>query len=313
MHPWNQPILDSIKARLGRLPHALLIHGPRGVGKLELAERLAQFLLCEVPAKAPCGACDGCRWYLGGNHPDFRRLEPEALAAPVEEAEDAPVSSKRSKPSLEIKIEQVRALDDFLNVGSHRGGRRVVLVHPAEHMNIPTANALLKGLEEPSAGAVFLLVSHRPALLLPTVRSRCVSLAVPIPPKDVALKWLAAQKVTKPERWLAYAGGAPLRAIDYAGEGEEIEGLLRSPGPVDDREKLELLAEALQKMALDRALAAFGLPAKYQTGTASVPASQARAWLTFARQMGEHRLLTRHPLAPKLFSAQMLGEMPKPG
>ena len=77
MHPWNQPILDSLKGRLDRLPHAILLHGPRGVGKLALAETMAQLFLCEHkdPKARPCGQCDGCRWYLAGNHPDFRRLE----------------------------------------------------------------------------------------------------------------------------------------------------------------------------------------------------------------------------------------------
>src|SRR3954464_8653163 len=82
MHPWNQPILDSLKATRDRLPHALLLHGPRGVGKLELAERVAQLLLCEHadPAARPCDESTACRWYLAGNHPDFRRVEPEAIA-----------------------------------------------------------------------------------------------------------------------------------------------------------------------------------------------------------------------------------------
>ncbi|HEX6154909.1 MAG TPA: DNA polymerase III subunit delta', partial [Burkholderiales bacterium] len=80
MHAWNQPILDSLVARSARLPHALLVYGPRGVGKLALAESISQTMLCENSGKKPCGTCDGCRWFLSGNHPDFRRIEPEALA-----------------------------------------------------------------------------------------------------------------------------------------------------------------------------------------------------------------------------------------
>ncbi|MGH8703846.1 MAG: DNA polymerase III subunit delta', partial [Burkholderiales bacterium] len=170
-------VWEQLAAKVGRLPHALLLHGAAGIGKLELAERFAQLLLCEKrgQGRRPCGACDGCRWFLGGNHPDARYVEPEALArhAPVEEEGDE-VRSKAAKPSTEIKIEQVRALADFVNLGSHRGGRRVSIIHPAEDMNAHAANALLKNLEEPPAGAVFVLVSHRPARLLPTIRSRCV-------------------------------------------------------------------------------------------------------------------------------------------
>ncbi|HET7361962.1 MAG TPA: DNA polymerase III subunit delta' [Burkholderiales bacterium] len=317
MHPWNEPIFEALKRTRKRLPHALLIHGPRGVGKLALAERLAQFLLCEhaEPDARPCGKCDGCRWYLGGNHPDFRRLEPEAIAKipPVdaEEEEGSEAPARRTKqPSLFITVEQVRSLAGFLNLRSHRGALRVALLHPAEDLYQPNAaNALLKSLEEPPAGAIFILVSHRPARLLPTVRSRCVAVPVPIPPQDVALRWLAGQGVQNAERWLAFAGGAPLQALAYAAESLNWERLLKSPQPVDDRESLERLAEALQKIAYDRVFSAFGLPPKYRTGAPPASAAKARVWLAYAREMGENRVLTRHPLNPRLFSADLLGKM----
>ena len=178
-------------------------------------------------------------------------------------------------------------------------------------VNPNAANALLKGLEEPPAGAVFLLVSHRPSQLLPTIRSRCVALPVPIPPRELALQWLASHGVKNAERWLAYAGGAPLQALECAGKAEILERLLQRPLPVDDRDELEALAEALQKIALDRALASMGLPPKYQTGSAPADRRQARAWLAYARQMGQHRLLTGHPLNPKLFSAEMIAGLPR--
>jgi len=315
MHPWNQPILDSLERRGERLPHALLLHGMRGVGKLALAERIAQRLLCEAPdrARRPCGACDACRWFVAGNHPDFRRLEPEALSkqeAVEEEGAEAP-ARRAKKPSIEIKVEQVRELADFLYVGSHRGNLRIALVHPAEEMTESAANALLKGLEEPPAGAMFLLVSHRPARLLPTVRSRCVAVPVPVPGRDAALKWLSGQGVKDAERWLAYAGGAPLRALDYSADAETWERLIRSPAPVEDRDDLMRLAEALQKTAFDQALVAFDLPAKYRTTPVGPKAASARAWLAFARRMGRDRLLAEHPLNPKLFSAAMIISKPK--
>jgi DNA polymerase-3 subunit delta' len=319
MHPWNQPILDSLKASRDRLPHALLLHGPRGVGKLELAERVAQFLLCEHadPGARPCDKCDACRWYLAGNHPDFRRVEPEAIAkvppAMEEEGEEggaAEAPARRTKqPSLFIRIEQIRELADFLNVGSHRGALRIALVHPAEELYPNAANALLKSLEEPPAGAVFILVSHRPARLLPTIRSRCVALPVPIPPRDAAIAWLKEQGAENPERWLAYAGGAPVQAAAYAEEAETWNRLLKSPAPVDDRDNLERLAEVLQKIAYDRAFSAFGLPPKYKTGSKPGNPAKARRLLAYARQMGENRLLSRHPLQPRLFSTELLANM----
>lgn len=318
MHPWNEPILESLKVRIDTLPHALLIHGPQGVGKLELAERAAQLLLCEAadPARKPCGACDGCRWYLGGNHPDFRRVEPEALAPQVEtEGEEAAAPARKGKPSQEIKIDQVRELAGFLNIGSHRGRRRVALVHPAEEMNSNSANALLKGLEEPPAGAMFVLVSHRPMRLLATIRSRCVAVPVPLPPREAALKWLSTKGITDAERWLAYAGGAPLRALECASSAETVDRLLfairaRRQILVDDRGELEALAEALQKVALDHALSAFGEPPKYATAPSRLTPAQGKAWLAFARQMGRNRALARHPLNARLFAAEMLAAMP---
>jgi DNA polymerase-3 subunit delta' len=130
-----------------------------------------------------------------------------------------------------------------------------------------------------------------------------VALPVPIPAREAALAWLTKEEVKEPERWLAYAGGAPLLAVEEAARGPV------ALAPVNDREALEPLAEAIQKTALDRALLAFSLPAKYRTSTAVVPGSEAGAWLKVAREVGQDRLLCRHPLNPRLFSWAMLAKM----
>ncbi len=318
-------VWKSLTNMLDRLPHALLLHGAPGVGKLALAELFGQLLLCENRGQGtrPCGACDGCRWFLGANHPDIRYLEPETMARGVPVAEESEEDkAKDGKPSNQIKIDQARALGDFVHLASHRGGRRVAIIHPAEDMNSATANSLLKILEEPPPGAVFLLVSHRPARLLPTIRSRCVPVPVPLPDPRAAAAWLAAQGVRDSERWLAFAGGAPLRALEYAtGErGEAIERVLRGIAAGDraalaeakNREALEPLAEVLQKIALDRSFAALTGRSKYGSaaGAGDAGGGDAGAWLEYARAMGRHRLLTRHPLNVKLFAAEMVAGMP---
>ena len=323
IYPWQNAPWERLRAQGDRLHHALLIHGPAGIGKLALAEEFAQLLLCESSPEIPkpCGACDGCRWFLAGSHPDLRRLEPESMARRVGADDDgetpAPAASRTTKPSQEIKVDQVRGLDGFLSLRSHRGRRRIVLVHPAESMNANAANALLKALEEPQPGAHFILVSHRPARLLPTIRSRCAAVPVTLPEPGVARAWLKDQGVPEAEAWLAFTGGAPLQALAYAGEaGSAIGGMRRALQARDfdamqaagGREDLEALAEVLQRRAIDVAMQSLGGRGRYGLGTSS---RHAAAWLRYAREMGRFRALARHPLNPRLFAGEMLAKMPE--
>lgn len=233
IHTWHRAVFDRLLAGRERQHHALLLSGPAGIGKAALAMELARARLCERPAPggAACGRCDACGWFDAGNHPDFRLLTPggdERAAAEEGDATPAPSApsargGKAGKPSREIRIEQVRALDTFLEVGSHRGGERVIVVEPADAMNAVVANALLKRLEEPPPGAGFILVASRPAALPATIRSRCQKVSLRIPPADAATAWLEAEcGVPAPQAafWLAAAGGAPLLARRLAMDGD---------------------------------------------------------------------------------------------
>ncbi|KAB7627611.1 DNA polymerase III subunit delta' [Alkalilimnicola sp. S0819] len=245
-HPW----LDDARARLyaerahDRLAHGLLLHGPAGIGKAGLAVSLADALLCERPQRqgAACGACRGCRLTAadGRPHPDYQAL--------------CPADDKKS-----ISVDQVRQLAEFVHLKSQYAGYRVAVITPADAMTHAAANALLKTLEEPPAGAVLILVADRLSRLPATVLSRCRQVALRPPTATVAAKWLAGQGVEDPQLLLALVGGAPLRALDYRDLGlvDAWDGLLadllQSAGAVRaaarfDKLPLELFLLSLQLM-----------------------------------------------------------------
>lgn len=214
--PWQRDALRELVQRGGRIPHAMVVHGRRGTGKVEFARALAQSLLCEAREDdLACGKCAACGWFDQDNHPDYRELFPEALSEDAE-GEDAEADDKDKKKSREIKIDQVRGVADFMTLSTHRDGFRVLVIHPAEAMNPAAANALLKTLEEPPARSVIVLVSDQIGRLLATIRSRCQRVQVPLADADAATHWLAQQGVTKPAEALAAAGGAPVDAREFA-------------------------------------------------------------------------------------------------
>jgi len=249
IYTWQKNDWSRLQELRKRPPHGLLFKGSKGIGKFDLAMQFAQSLLCERPNESgfACGQCPSCHWFSQGSHPDFRLLQSEALSLDGEESDDfRPASGK--KPSKQISVEQVRGLADFCGMSAHQGGRRVVVIHPAEAMNSNAANALLKNLEEPPHGLLFILVSHKPQQLLPTILSRCLSFALPAPDAASATRWLAQRGVKNPAEALAASGFAPLQAVQLDEQlgSEERDKLLRAvrqPAALD----VFALAEALQK------------------------------------------------------------------
>lgn len=230
LYPWQAGVWESLAALRGRVPNGLLLYGPRGIGKRQLALAWAASLLCESPSPAghACGHCAGCQLLAADNHPDLRLVVP-AADAPVradeegEEAAEPQPSAKGAKPSRVIRIHQVRELDEFLAISSHRGGVRVVVLAPAEMMNTEAASSLLKMLEEPPPGALFVLVADDLDAVLPTVRSRCLLQRVAPPAQAEALAWLRGQGVADAAERLAEAGGAPLAALDSDDERHALD------------------------------------------------------------------------------------------
>lgn len=221
LYPWQLTSWHALQGLRKRLPHALLLKGAQGIGKLDLALNFARSLLCEKTGVdgAACGTCNACRWFEQGSHPDFRLIQPDALN--LEDEEEVKAGGK--KPSREISVEQIRDLTLFSNLSSHRGGYRIVLIHPAEAMNNNAANSLLKTLEEPTANLLFLLVTHKPQQLLPTILSRCQSVSLPTPTREAGVEWLTEQGIQDPEQALAETGFAPLQALSWAKSGDGAE------------------------------------------------------------------------------------------
>lgn len=199
IYPWHQQAWQRFQSSADRLPNAWLLVGKRHIGKTEFARHLAASLLCEKNhGLDACGECSSCHLASLGTHPDFYELTP------IVEDED------NAKKLLQIKIEAVRQVLDNIHLTPLRAPRRVVLIHPAESMNIQAANALLKALEEPSETVIFILVAHHRDRLLPTIKSRCRQFTLPAPNHDEALAYLQQQQVPNAESYLAFHAGSPL-------------------------------------------------------------------------------------------------------
>lgn len=347
--PWLRRAWEPLRALRGRDAHAILLHGAAGIGKKALALEFAAALLCEQPRAdgTACGACSGCRLHAAGNHPDLRVVVPDSLARlrplPASEGadEDAPVPAaeggadeaggerKEKRASREILIEQVRALFDFAHVATHRGGLRAIVVAPAEALNAPAANALLKLLEEPAPGTVFVLASDALDQVLPTIRSRCSLLRVPAPTWDEAQAWLAQQGVADAAEALAANDGAPWPALD-AGEEAEAAAQLRqlfvgllAQGPrLSAEEVAARVPRTLDTGSALRVLARWGwdLAAAQSAGVVRYHRMHAAAILRLAStaslaavvrwldEISRHQRSAKHPLNARLvLEAAMFG------
>jgi len=330
---WQESAWLQLQQFGERLPHAILLHGPEGIGKTLFAEHFAQSLLCEVPEQGghACGHCSSCGWFAQYSHPDYRRVRPELLdeeesaGAEGEAAESDKKSAKSAKaPSKEIVINQIRALTDFMNISTHRSGRRVIVLYPAEALNIPAANALLKSLEEPSKNTVFILVSNSLDRLLPTILSRCHKFGLGLPSREDALAWLKSHHVSDAEGWLAQQGGSPLAAYEVSqSEGRaELDEFLRQlckPGP----ETSLKIAEKMQKMDVPTTVSwmqrwlydifsckqagRIRYYPRYQKELAALAGRAGSAeLLQVIKNTNERQAIASHPLAAKLFLEDML-------
>ena len=172
--PWHAAAWQRFNQQLAeqKLPHAVLLAGVPHTGASRLALALARLLLCHQPSGGlNCGRCQACELSASGSHGDFIWLQPE-------------------EGSRVIKIDQVREAVGPAYQTAGFGERKVIVLAPADAMNIASANALLKSLEEPSPGTHLILVCNQLHSVPPTIRSRCQIVKLPTPGPEECLPWL---------------------------------------------------------------------------------------------------------------------------
>jgi len=320
--PWQTEAARAMLSARAMWPHALLIDGPRGLGKRTLALNLARGLLCEAPDAdgLACGRCASCHYVAAGQHPDLRMIDPFVID------EDGEV-----KVQDPILIDRIRALIDWVQLTSHRGRAKVAVIVPAESMNPAAANALLKTLEEPPPSTYLILAAHQPGRVAATLRSRCRRMAAPWPLAASAEAWLVQQGAAKPGAVLAQAGGAPLTALAIAAPEWQAEREVwmqafarpeaLSPVALASRieaapreQRRERLAQAIDwslAWTADLARAASGgAPARnvdYAAALGTLAALVAPVPLfRYHRTLLRQRALVAHPLQPRLVAEAML-------
>lgn len=318
IYPWFAPLWHTLMTRQARWPHALLLAGPRGIGKRDFALALGAACLCETPLAdgQACGICPACHWLAQGSHPDFRLLEPYG----GEEGEE----EEGARRKRDISIAQVRSLADFVSLSSMRAGERVIVIHPAEAMNTAAANALLKTLEEPLPQVRLILVGHQIHSLLPTIKSRCQRIPMPPATTAQARAWLQEAGVKEVNLSMALAGGAPLLAKEFA-QANYLESRrtfltsLLQPAQLNwialaeqnAREDLAARFDWLQTWTYD--IASQGLTGRLRYNLdfgLGLQELAARVNLTrifqFARELTQIKRRLQHPLNPQLLLESVL-------
>jgi DNA polymerase-3 subunit delta' len=211
-YPWLAPHWTQWLQLGQRLGHAYLLSGPKGIGLERFAAHAAQAALCLSPqlgdsgeAREACGVCKGCHLFSTAQHPDFYTL-----------------SCLEDKK--EIGVDQVRGLMSKLNETSHQGGYKVIWIDEVERMNASAFNALLKTLEEPAPGTLFLLTTHQIGRLPATIKSRCQQIAFSTPSVADSTAWLQARlpqtDAALLKRALRVCWGSPLEAQAWIAEGK---------------------------------------------------------------------------------------------
>ncbi len=354
--PWLDQQLTDLLAMPG---HALLLHGPSGLGQYTLALAVAQAWLCEATDRnsgntvispqgaetissqgaetispqgaelagkmassiqPACGQCASCQQILSRGHTDLVVLMPEILMLelgwPLSEKAQKDIDDKKRKPSKEIRIEAVREAVQFAELTSGRGRGKAILVFPAEAMNTPAANALLKTLEEPLGSLRFILATEAAHALLPTIRSRCQAVAMRQPSAEQGLHWLEKQvpqeHAAQCQAALHASGNRPLDALKIIASGAantwaslpkalqkgQVQALL-ALGPAQ-------LLDASQKLCHDLWAIKLGAAPRFFRAQDVPPPPPARALAAWAEQLKDLARVVEHPFKPELLLEDMV-------
>jgi DNA polymerase-3 subunit delta' len=310
--PWLQKQLHSLLAQRG---HALLLSGPSGLGQYDLALALARAWLCEQPtAQGACGVCGSCHAIDVRTHADLCVLMPETLSLelgwPLDEGAQKEIDDKKRKASKLIRVEAARDAVGFTQFTRSRGRTKVILVYPAERMNMESANTLLKTLEEPVGEVRFVLATEAAHQLLPTIRSRCQTHAMVWPGEAEALDWLLSQaaEAGKPAQreqaavWLQAAGGRPDDALAWAATGLQGPTWAQLPqalargdwGTLAGWPPAQQLA-VLQKLCHDLMALAAGAPARFFPVEQLPPVPRWSALVQWSRELMSAARSVEHP------------------
>lgn len=203
LYPWLEGVWKEWQESLetDRFSNASILSVDDGLGAERLVELFSRAVMCSNYTTEACGFCHSCQLMNSGSHPDYHVIRPE-------------------KEGKAISVDQIRQCNRLAQESSQLAGVRLFIIEPAESMNESAANALLKTLEEPSGNCLFLLVSHRANLLLPTIVSRCQQWVVSNPASSEVTSWLAQQAVNNVPAYASHINNnAPLKALDFVEQG----------------------------------------------------------------------------------------------
>ncbi len=311
MPPWIGRQLAQLLPQRG---HALLLTGPSGLGQYELALALARAWLCDQPTPlGACGHCVSCHGVDVRAHAELLVLLPDVLAMALEWPMDGKtrekIEKKEIKPSKWIRVEAARGVVEFAQTTRSRGSTKVVLVYPADRLNVESANTLLKTLEEPAGDLRFVLATESEHSLPATIRSRCQTHAMQWPPTAEAQAWLSQQApgngADTVRTWLRAAGGRPSDALALAQLGLTAGQWAQLPSALAQGDGGVLAAwapaqqlDVFQKLCHDlMALASGGSPRFFDV--ANLPAAEGRPTMgvlqAWSRELMQAARTVEHP------------------